>query len=498
MRIALSVIFLVLIVVLAVCAVISFQSRKAIGKTLGVFLLSLIPPVTGNLFLISSIYESLSIAGCYIYFIGMNLLMAAVIRFTFDYCGVKHTKYRQMVEIIFYSLLVLDSIQLLVNVWTGHAFGIEQTEAYNSVYYIFIPRVGQTIHRVLDYTILGGVLINFVIKSITTPKVYAEKYIVILLAMIAVAAWQTFYIVSRTPVDFSMTGFAVFGVLVFLLSLYYRPLRLLDRMLAAIASRMPEAIFFFDTNNKCIWVNHKALEMFEHENGIIPKVEEKLKDKIGDYTQEAYEWSKNIVSGSGEHVNSMAVEKHQVIDDRNRSVGYYISVRDNSVEQQNLQRETFNASHDPLTKILNRAGYDTAMEGIDLSKIFLLVIDFDSFKEINDQYGHNIGDLVLMKAANIIKKHFRESDYVCRIGGDEFTVILPNADENIVDVVREKIKLINAELVAPSDLPSVSISAGGAFGKDAEDPYELFNNADHALYEMKFSGKCGFKLFKRR
>jgi diguanylate cyclase (GGDEF)-like protein len=138
------------------------------------------------------------------------------------------------------------------------------------------------------------------------------------------------------------------------------------------------------------------------------------------------------------------------------------------------------------------------MEQLDLTKLFLLVIDFDSFKEINDQYGHNIGDLVLVKAANIIKKHFRDSDYVCRIGGDEFTIILPNVEEGVVDIVREKVKLINAELVAPSDLPSVSISAGGAFGKDAEDAYELFNNADHALYEMKFGGKCGFKLFKKR
>ena len=61
--------------------------------------------------------------------------------------------------------------------------------------------------------------------------------------MIVGGLWQTFYIFSRTPVDTSMIGFAVFGLLVFFFALYYRPLRLLDRMLANIASELKEALF---------------------------------------------------------------------------------------------------------------------------------------------------------------------------------------------------------------------------------------------------------------
>ena len=94
-------------------------------------------------------------------------------------------------------------------------------------------------------------------------------------------------------------------------------------------------------------------------------------------------------------------------------------------------------------------------------------------------------------------KYFKE-DFVCRIGGDEFAIAITNVDVNIVGEVKEKIKNINDELLKEGDLPAVSVSAGGAFGKDAENDYELFNNADHALYETKFAGKKGFTLFKKR
>ena len=88
---------------------------------------------------------------------------------------------------------------------------------------------------------------------------------------------------------------------------------------------------------------------------------------------------------------------------------------------------------------------------------------------------------------------------VCRIGGDEFAVIIPNSDSETPKLVKERVKKINSILTSGEDgLPKVSISAGGAFGKDAENGYELTNNADHAMYSTKFNGKCGFTLFKKR
>ena len=496
MRIGLSIAFMALIAILIVCVFLAWKSNKPIGKSVALLVLSLIPPILGNLFIISSPFRDLSIAGCYIYFIGMNFVMVALIKFIFEYCNLKYGK---LIKSILYTILALDTIQILLNTVTGHVFGIELINVYGGDYFRFVPYFGQTIHRVIDYVILSGTLIVLICKAIKVSRVYAEKYLVILLAMLAVGAWQTFYIFSRTPIDISMIGFGIFGVLLFLLAIYYRPLRLMDRMLASIASRIPEALFFFDSSERCIWVNTKATQLLKIENDDLNSVGEILKSKIGDFDTKGHEWEGTITSGKGSNLVSYVVEKHDVTDARKKVVGFYISVRDNSAEERNLQKETYNANHDPLTKALNRAGFDKAIEELDLSKMFLLLIDLDSFKEANDEYGHSVGDQVLIKVVNTISSNFRSDDLVCRIGGDEFAVIISNSDSETPKLVKERVKKINSILTSGEDgLPKVSISAGGAFGKDAENGYELTNNADHAMYSTKFNGKCGFTLFKKR
>ena len=165
MRIVLSVVFAVLILGLAACTIIARLSRKPNGKAVALFMSSLIPPVTGNLFIIASNFEVLSEIGCYIYFLGMNYVMFAVVRFTVEYCEISAKKYR-IIEYIIYGLLILDSIQLLINIFTDHAFVMKQTtDAWGSTYYQFSPLLGQTIHRILDYSVLAGVIVAFIIKS---------------------------------------------------------------------------------------------------------------------------------------------------------------------------------------------------------------------------------------------------------------------------------------------------------------------------------------------
>ncbi len=89
------------------------------------------------------------------------------------------------------------------------------------------------------------------------------------------------------------------------------------------------------------------------------------------------------------------IEKHEVTDDRGRLIGSFLSVRDNTAEQETLQQEMFKATHDSLTDVYNRAGYDLLMSNLDYKKVVLLLIDGDMFKTVNDTYGHETGDRVL-------------------------------------------------------------------------------------------------------
>ena len=497
MRIALSVTFIVLAVILLACSIISFLSKKQIGKSVGLLILSLVPPVIGNLLIIASPIKELTTVGCYVYFLGMDVVMFAVFRFMFDYCNI--TFHKKLIKSIVYTILVLDAIQLILNIWLSHAFIVVPIKEFDGSFFTFEAFSGQLVHRIVDYVILGSVMLVFLIKTITSPKLYSEKYLVVFLAMVAVAIWQSVNIFTKTTINISMIGYGVFGVIIFVLTIFYRPLRLLGRMLGVIASKMPESIFFFDTNGKCIWINDKASALLKVTEEQLDDVPALLEDKLGDYQKDGNEWANNISFGSGDNVRSYVIEKHNVYDNHNHLVGSYLTIRDNSEEQKKLQRETYNASHDALTKILNRNGYEEAMKSNDVSKIFLLLIDLDSFKECNDNYGHTIGDKVLVNVASTIKKNFRNEDYVSRLGGDEFAVIITNVDKDITKDVSNRVKKINDELTHPEDdLPPISISSGGAYGKDAENAYELFNNADHAMYKTKFGGKKGFSLFEKR
>lgn len=260
---------------------------------------------------------------------------------------------------------------------------------------------------------------------------------------------------------------------------------------------MPEALIFFDNNGRCIWINNQAEEMLGVNNSQVDLVPDLLGKKFGKYEKTGKDWINSYVSESGGNVESFKIERHEVIDDRQRIVGSFLSIRDTSIEENKLRKETYNATHDALTKVYNRAAYNDAIEKIDLKTSFLVIFDFDSFKEVNDTYGHEAGDKVLIKTIDVVKKHFRDEDKIYRFGGDEFAIILTNVNDKTASVIETKVNKINQELELHKDnLPTTSISAGGAYGKDAENTYELFDYADHALYKRKFSGKRGFTLFE--
>lgn len=157
----------------------------------------------------------------------------------------------------------------------------------------------------------------------------------------------------------------------------------------------------------------------------------------------------------------------------------------------------YKASHDELTKVYNRAGYDLLLSGLDLRSTSILLLDVDLFKSVNDTYGHEVGDKVLQKVATAITKVFRADDYVCRIGGDEFVAIMLHANRAHKSLIDDKVRRINDALGDTSDgLPAVSVSAGAAFGDESKSPEQLFENADAALYETKRKGRKGVSFYE--
>jgi len=158
------------------------------------------------------------------------------------------------------------------------------------------------------------------------------------------------------------------------------------------------------------------------------------------------------------------------------------------------------AYRDPLTDLYNRRYFEeVAKELLSLAKrendpLGVLMIDIDKFKNINDTHGHDIGDIVLVRFAQELVSYIRESDLIARIGGEEFSIILPKTSaesvQNLANIIREKIQALEIE-IAPKNIVQVTVSIGASMLINESDKNisDVIKRADEALYKAKSSGR---------
>lgn len=155
------------------------------------------------------------------------------------------------------------------------------------------------------------------------------------------------------------------------------------------------------------------------------------------------------------------------------------------------------AEHDPLTGLINREAFGQIKDALKDSgePIAYLIIDIDLFKQVNDKFGHPTGDAVLKKISTLLMEQFRNSDYVARVGGDEFAVIMTKFGSTPTEIIQRKIESLNKTLQSIEDgLPSVSLSVGVAFSEAGYND-DLVKYADQALYKVKRGGRCNCSFY---
>ena len=162
------------------------------------------------------------------------------------------------------------------------------------------------------------------------------------------------------------------------------------------------------------------------------------------------------------------------------------------------EKLSYEATHDGLTGIYNRAAYNSYFDNIDDENICMFLIDVDDFKKINDNYGHDVGDEVLKKVARLLESSFRKDDRAFRLGGDEMCVIMRNVDESNRELITRKYNSIAEELGKQEDgIPAITISVGVAFSNDGIAQDALYKNADSALYHAKKDKKSKIVFYEQ-
>ena len=173
----------------------------------------------------------------------------------------------------------------------------------------------------------------------------------------------------------------------------------------------------------------------------------------------------------------------------------------NDVYIENTERERLmkhNAEHDPLTGLLNRGSFDSILDIFkkDNNQFALILIDVDNFKIVNDTYGHATGDIILKKVATLLSTTFRTIDHICRIGGDEFAVIMVEMNSELNHTIKDKIDEINKQLaISNNGEPIVSLSVGVALTDRKNPTDDIFKDSDKALYVTKENGRNGINFY---
>lgn len=287
------------------------------------------------------------------------------------------------------------------------------------------------------------------------------------------------------------------------------------RLAALVYQNSSEAIMITDEENRVVAINPAFTDMsgYTEEDlvGLGPNV---LRSRRHDETFYRGMWEELERTGSwqgeiwnrgkdgDDYVTWLTIE---TIEDAEKKSFRRVSLFSDVTEKKRTDARIWvQANYDVLTNLPNRRLFMDRLEhGIRVAlrsrgRLALLYIDLDRFKEVNDKFGHLMGDEVLMEAARRIKSCVRDADTVARLGGDEFTVILSEMEE-AGSVGRVAEKIISA-LDQPYSLGSEQVVISGSVGialypDDATHAGELLNNADQAMFAAKQKGRNRYSFF---
>lgn len=494
-----SILYIALIIALLVCTAIAKRSDRQGHNAVCWLESSLIIPILGNWLAIISEKKMIALIGYYLYFLGIDLVLTSLVNFTDQYC--KGTGNGTHKPIVMYLILAADAVQLLLNPFFRHAFDIGTiTTDMGTSYHQLLIYSGQKIHHIIDYSVLFCVVLIFLISSIVTPKIYRERFTVLLVSIVMIGIVQAHYIFITNTYDRSVIGYGILGFLIFYFSICYRPLRLLDQLLSNIVSNLSDAFYIFDSNGKCIWANEQGCELVGFKGNNYEQINAELINMFGEISQ----YDKQIIKKSVENGNDIhfyTLEEKQVKASNGKSNGSYLRIQDITKEELELKARdkqigkiSYEAYKDALTGVGNKSLYNKKVNEMNkniangLNEFAVIMVDINNLKRINDEYGHKAGDIYIKGCCQIICRIF-SNESIFRIGGDEFAVILQGKDfTERFQAVEELRSLYDKSFKQTGSEEWLRYSASVGIAEYASDDnsFELvFKRADKAMYEEK-------------
>lgn len=341
------------------------------------------------------------------------------------------------------------------------------------------------------------------------PSLFRQRFLSVLLSLILPLIVNMVYVfrlidsdIDYTPVAYSLAA------AYFTFSLFrFNASSLLPFAYERLFQELVQGILVINSFNEIVDMNPEA------ENILDTKKDDVLGEKIIHYISNPYLQEKlkekenkdsNIIL-KGLNNRDFEVHLKALSKTSFERKGYMLIFQDITRLRRRNKKLLGMARKDELTGLYNRRYFREQSE-VEIKRairynypLSFILIDLDFFKAINDNFGHKAGDTVLKKFSRLLIREIREIDLISRIGGEEFSIVLPRCDEKAAYEIAERLRLVASRESFLKEHPNtkITISVGVTSYKTQDTGVEsLFERADKALYKVKRSGRDGVAVFR--
>lgn len=430
-------------ILIAHCAICSFKKHDRLGKSV-------------------CIYETLTFAGAIVFFVftfvpghtvtvlakGLTMalfdwMLIALMFYTQYYTGaVKTFKGVQAASMIF---AVLDTYMLIENTWTNKIFDIESIKAENIKVVFNNDSLWYRLHFIFTYAFVILIIFTYLYMIIKSSRMYREAYGAIAVVIFIGFSFDIATIGSDSIYDLTMIIYGAIAIIIYYLTYRYVPNELIENMLSLVVRDMNNGIICYDRKGRCIYYNDLMEAIYRH-GGNMSVYESKYSqwiEKLGDDRRDSMTFQTTDIEINGEkHYFEIAYKR--IYDESNRVICDYFVYNDRTQMYESWEQEKYKASHDSLTGLLNRDQfYEDVHDMVNKyhdTTFYLICSNIKDFKFINEIFGMEKGNQVLIKQAKLMASNPSERTICARLMNDRFALCLPREEfdeKRVADSVKE-------------------------------------------------------------